>query len=321
MLKLNSIFFILLLFFGCNRSNNEFIKKDGEILFPFSFENVSEFQWSVNDPVKDLKFNARFIKDSKKTSKGRKALWLISEVSEEYEIKDRLADSVLMEKLLDYLSTLKTINQAPDQNPENYGLHPFHYAFRWKIPEFSFELILGEKLGKSSQRYAQFQILPHDKKLKQRWDSKAIYIVDGAALKYLDIRLKSFTDVRLKKFLPMVKDDAYFITLKKGKQLLFSAERDGSHWKKTKGSDPKFSLKETIEFYFRYNILEFYEDPKELSKIQKKFKKLQNFTLEISIRTQEKSTMNWIEAGDGHIIAQTSLRPHVYFLLSPSSKE
>ncbi|MEK6579562.1 MAG: DUF4340 domain-containing protein, partial [Bdellovibrionota bacterium] len=149
--------------------------------------------------------------------------WEILSRSQEGKFLDNQADANLVNHLLDTLKTLQFSSQATLGPLTSFGLDPPRFALRWRTPNHSFELRMGDAVqGSESVFYGQ---ISSESGLIQATP----IVLKGSAQKLLGY-ISNFSKIRRLTLSMLTSDDVDEFLLKRQGKIMLFAQRDGDLW-------------------------------------------------------------------------------------------
>ena len=214
----------LLMTSGCTRGglNSPRTYKPGQFVFAFDLTEIIELSITKNDPETGDRWSAELAHVPSKT-KYEDPTWEILSRSQEGKFLDNQADANLVNHLLDTLKTLQFSSQATLGPLTSFGLDPPRFALRWRTPNHSFELRMGDAVqGSESVFYGQ---ISSESGLIQATP----IVLKGSAQKLLGY-ISNFSKIRRLTLSMLTSDDVDEFLLKRQGKIMLFAQRDGDLW-------------------------------------------------------------------------------------------
>jgi hypothetical protein len=268
------------------------VRKPGSFLFAFDVNQVSELTVMKRDP-------------SAWTATLKRAgnTWQIVEPPAGKKLLDARVDDKFVNHLLDTLRTLEFSEPAPRGSLESFGLVTPRIALRWKTPDGTQEIWLGNP-QKDLTAYAKH--------------GDEVLLVRGATLQMLEY-LTSFDSLRHRILLTQDSDDIdTFEYFKEGGRVFF-AQRESGTWVNEKRKPFKWDCGGFLDVLTHLRIQSFNDDEVALnSRILEMLKSKPRYRVIFKDR-QDLATELRVSGVEGGLWAWVSTRPASAFLLHPSA--
>ncbi|OFZ56374.1 MAG: hypothetical protein A2428_01375 [Bdellovibrionales bacterium RIFOXYC1_FULL_54_43] len=202
--------------------------------------------------VKDPEWSVRL-------QKNESGNWQFTSAPEGTTLLDRRADTVLIDHLLDTISTAQRVTSISTGTPESLGLVPPRFAFRWLSKAGEMELRIGNPAGDATQ-HAEMQGLA----FASAPPNPEIFTIRGSVLKML-AHIASFETLRQRTWATFPADDVDELELFTGpshRKTLLYAQREGDVWTDRKHKPVKAQVEPFLEWLTTFKVAEFIDDEK-----------------------------------------------------------
>jgi len=201
-------------------------KSDSKYAYDFDYKSAKKINFQYFAQSGSIRFEA--IKDFDASRRGRRPIWIIESISTPVPIVDRMADGNKVEKLLDLLGSLKTIEviKGGDGAPPGTKNPRASFEVALEVGKIKFEL--GETDLKRGTQYLKLTLPDH---------TVRGLIVSGGLIQFMEDHSKT-DDFRHKRLSPIPIDEIKMIRIDKKNKTKTVLVRAGSKWKLQKGKLP-----------------------------------------------------------------------------------
>lgn len=261
----------------------------------FAPEAVTELSLAKNDARTNDTWTARLVRP---TLQGG---WQVASAPQGAELPDRLADSTFINHLMDLVSQLMVVEQAPNGPLSNFGLETPLFTLRWRsegAEQTEQELRIGDTAADGQGVFAQALVggkLSHPA------------VIRGSALQMLGM-VRDFSVLRRKRIATFDPDDVDHFELWQGGKRKWQAERTGDDWKEPR-SGRLYSAEagRTLEQLAYLRAESFADSPDEAKKIRERLEKSADYRARFLDR-EGNATEFQVGSWDGKIWARISTR-------------
>lgn len=261
----------------------------------FASESVTELSLAKSDARSQDTWTARLVRPSLQSE------WQVASAPEGAELPDRLADSTFLNHLMDLVSQLMVVEQAPNGPLSNFGLETPLFTLRWRTQgagQAEQELRIGDTAPDGQGVFAQALVsgkLSHPA------------VIRGSALQMLGM-IRDFSVLRRRRIATFDPDDVDHFELWQGGKRKWQAERAGDDWKEP-GSGRLYAAEagRTLEQLTFLRAESFADSPDEAKKIRERLEKSAEYRAKFLDReghTTEFQVGSW----DGKVWARISTR-------------